>query len=226
MIAKLKRLGFDPSNPTRFKKLLIALGVILVLVAALVTHLAGDGDVEEPPAVTRAETIEAPRENEPEVVRPPETTSSPAIYVDVSGAVNKPMVIELPAGSRVFDAIEAAGGPTERADTRHINRATPLNDGDRVYIPTEDEVADGVGVPSSAGADGGAAPAASDGGKININTADAETLQQLTGVGPATAEKILDYRAQNGNFKTTEELQNVSGIGPKTFEKMREKITV
>jgi competence protein ComEA len=96
-----------------------------------------------------------------------------------------------------------------------------LNDGDRVYVPTAGEIAEGTEIPGGAASSGTSAD-----GKININTADGETLQQINGVGPATAQKILDYRTQNGKFAAIEDIQNVSGIGAKTFEKMKEKITV
>ena len=158
------------------------------------------------------------------------------IYIDVAGAVNKPMVVELSAGSRVFEAIAAAGGPAEDADMRYINRAAVLSDGDRVYIPNAAETAAGSSWPGSAGqssaADaqagfaGAAASGTADNGKININTADSAALQQLNGVGPSTAQKIIDYRDANGRFASPEEICNVSGIGTKTYAKLKAHITV
>jgi competence protein ComEA len=159
------------------------------------------------------------------------------IFVDVCGAVRSPAVYELGPGSRVYEAIEAAGGLAEAADIRYINRAAALVDGDRVYIPTAEEVASGEPLPGSAGlvgassgaAQGGqsAANGGSDGtAQVNINTADATALQTLNGVGPATAQKILDYRDQHGPFAKIEDLKNVSGIGEKTFEKLKDHIRV
>lgn len=147
------------------------------------------------------------------------------VYVDIGGAVKNPQLAELPAGSRVEDAIEAAGGLTKDADLSEVNRAALLTDGEKIYIPAEGEespTADAVG--AAGGSSVSAAGITS--GRININTADEILLQQLTGVGPVTAQKIVDYREQHGKFKAIEELKNVSGIGEKTFEKMRDDVTI
>ncbi|MCL1896306.1 MAG: helix-hairpin-helix domain-containing protein [Clostridiales bacterium] len=171
-------------------------------------------------------------------------TAPAAIFVDVGGAVRISGLFALPHGSRVADAIEAAGGLTEDADVKYLNRAAILSDGDRLYIPTAAEVRDGTAPPSagqvtaSGGYGGGAAagsPASEGQGAagtgaaqslININTAGSEELQKLSGVGPATAQKIIDYRTRTGGFGRIEEIMNVSGIGAKTFEKLKAYITV
>jgi len=160
------------------------------------------------------------------------------IFVDVGGAVHLSGLFALPAGSRVADAIEAAGGLTENADVKYINRAFVLSDGDRLYVPTASEVRDGTAPPTagqvtaSGGAAAGSSAAAGQGQGssgtllININTAESEELQKLSGVGPVTAQKIIDYRTKRGGFKRIEDLMNVSGIGSKTFEKLRDYVTV
>jgi competence protein ComEA len=161
------------------------------------------------------------------------------LFVDVCGAVRSPAVYELTPGSRVYEALEAAGGLTEDADIRYLNRATALADGDRIYVPTKEEVEAEGPLPGSAGlVDGtsGAAPgtagaasvagAASAAAQVNINTADSAALQTLNGVGPATAQKIMDYRDQHGPFAKIEDIRNVSGIGEKTFEKLKDHICV
>ena len=129
-----------------------------------------------------------------------QTVSAGMIYVDVGGAVKTPMLAELPDGSRVDDAIKAAGGLKQEADMTSINRAEFLEDGQKVFIPSFPLDEDGNIIENASGgtADTGAASAFSGStavsGKININTADSTALQTLSGVGPATAQKIIDYR--------------------------------
>ncbi len=137
------------------------------------------------------------------------------LFVDVGGAVYLPGVLELPEGSRVYEAVEAAGGLTEEADIRNVNLAAQLHDGEKIYIPTEEEAEQlSLGGNSSVMT------------KVNINTANSADLQTLRGVGPATAETIIQYRTENGPFEKPEDLMNVSGIGQKTFDKLKEYIRV
>lgn len=146
-----------------------------------------------------------------------EETVVDKVWVDIGGEVKSPKVVELDDGSRVQDAIDAAGGLTSEADITNLNRAALVNDGDKIYVPA---------VGDESGASGSTSGGVSTtGGKVNINTADSEELQTITGVGPATAEKIISYRESNGRFKAIEDIKNVSGIGDKTFEKMKEIIT-
>ncbi len=157
-------------------------------------------------------------------------TSEPAvakkaqIIIDVSGAVMNPSVIELPEGSRVYEAIEKAGGLSSDSDITYINRAEVLSDGQKLYIPTKAELEDTQNIASSPQRLFQSDQLVQN--LININTADAQTLQQLTGIGPATADKIIAYRNENGKFKSKEDIKNVSGIGDKTFEKFKDQITV
>lgn len=147
------------------------------------------------------------------------------VYVDVDGAVKEPQLVELPSGSRVEDAIQAAGGLTKKADLTNVNRAQILSDGEKIYIPVKGEAAASAEASGGGSGTAGSNGASSD-GKININTADANTLEQIYGVGPVTARKIIDYREQHGSFQSIEELKNISGIGEKTFEKMQDYVTI
>lgn len=209
------------------KKNIIKATAIVCLAAAafFVFVLNGEEPAQEPPVVqTEEETLANSGAGETNGAE--ERTGGP-IVVDVGGAVKTPQVVELEDNSRVADAISAAGGLKDNADTAGINQAAFLTDGEKVYVPVKGEngsaAALGAGQVSQIGQAG---PGTDAGGKVNINTATSEELQTLNGVGPATAEKILDYRAANGAFKTIEDLKNVSGIGDKTFEKLKEHIVV
>lgn len=138
------------------------------------------------------------------------------IKVYVTGMVKKPGVYELEDGDRIEAAIDAAGGFTSDADISGINMAQRLKDEDMIYVPKIGEAAAPAAVQSAQSKDD----------KININTATAEELDQLPGIGPSKAKKIVDYRQQNGPFKAIEDIEKVSGIGPQTFENIKDFITV
>jgi len=148
----------------------------------------------------------------------PLAKSTPApIRVHVSGAVRQPDVYELPPGSIVKDAVEAAGGPADDADLDGVNLAVELRDQQQVYVPRQGEVS-----PMSPAVGGGGASA----GPVNINTATAAELETLPGIGPKTADTIIEYREANGPFETIEDIMNVPGIGEGTFEKIKDRIAV
>lgn len=139
------------------------------------------------------------------------------IIVDISGEVKNPMVVQLPSESRIDDAIAAAGGLTENADITNVNRAEILQDGQKILIPSKS-------AGGTAGSTDTTLPSVEK--KVNINTATSEELRTLDGVGPATAEKIIFHREENGRFKKIDDLKDVSGIGEKTFEKLKDNICV
>ena len=143
------------------------------------------------------------------------------VLVHVAGAVRQPGVYRLRAGARVDDAVRRAGGATRRADLGGLNLAAKLEDGRQVLVPRR--VADPAGAAAPAAPAGTAAPA---GQPHNLNTATLEQLDQLSGVGPATAQKILDYREEHGGFGSVEELGEVSGIGEKRLAALREEVRV
>lgn len=151
------------------------------------------------------------------------TANSPAseVTVHVAGEVKNPGVMTLPAGSRVTDAVQAAGGMTHNADPSALNLAQPLNDGEQIKVPK-------VGEPSTQQDTG---PNASEStsqtnGKINVNTASEKELQELPGVGPATSEAIIKHREENGRFESIEQLEDVPGIGPAILERLTPLVTV
>ena len=144
-----------------------------------------------------------------------------AVVVDVAGAVRRPGVYRLEAGARVDDAVRRAGGPTRRADLATVNLAAKLEDGRQVLVPAR---APPGGAGATAPAAGGAA--AAPGQPVNLNTATLEQLDTLAGVGPATAQKILDYREQHGGFSSVDELDQVPGIGPGRLAALRDLVRV
>lgn len=132
------------------------------------------------------------------------------IYVHVLGAVLSPGLYQLSQGDRAVDAVAAAGGFAEGADETQLNLARLLIDGEQIYVPVMGEVAPGV---------------VGD-GKVNLNTADLAQLETLPRVGPAMAQRILDWRETNGRFSAVEDLLSVTGIGDKTFEGLKDLVSV
>ncbi|MER6092593.1 ComEA family DNA-binding protein [Streptomyces bluensis] len=147
------------------------------------------------------------------------SAAGPAIVVDVSGKVRNPGVRRLPAGSRVADALRAAGGVRPGTSTEGLNRARLLMDGEQVVVGGPAPPATGV-MPGTGGAGGtaaGAAPAA----PVSLSTATADQLDTLPGVGPVLAQHIIDYRTQHGGFRSVDELREVNGIGDRRFADLR-----
>lgn len=149
-----------------------------------------------------------------------EITISETIYVYVCGAVETPGVYELKADARVYNAIACAGGLKEDADPDYINQAKLLSDGEQIYIPTQEEVAQG-GISEQIAKSSGDTE-----GKIDINIATKEELMTLNGIGESRAENILRYRQEQGGFQCIEDLMNVEGIKEGIFQKIKDSITV
>jgi competence protein ComEA len=160
------------------------------------------------------------------------TTEVRRLVVHVDGQVVRPGVVELAAGARVQQALDAAGGATPQADLTRINLARPVSDGERLWVPAPGEqvpaLVDG-GTGSGGGPQGGAGSSGPAGGGavlVDLNVADQAALEELPGVGPATAQAILGWRDEHGRFSSVEELLEVSGIGEKTLERLRPHVTV
>jgi competence protein ComEA len=146
----------------------------------------------------------------------PPSASAPTVVVAVSGRVRRPGLVRLAAGSRVADAIDAAGGVLPDTDLSAINLARKVADGELIVI--------GGPQPSGPGPGGGGAPGSA--GLVNLNTATLEQLQTLPGVGPVLAQRIVEYREQNGGFASVADLRKVSGIGDARFSELKERVTV
>lgn len=144
-------------------------------------------------------------------------SAAPDVTVYVCGAVRSPGVVRLPAGARVCDAIELAGGATSAAELAAVNLAAKVIDGQQIVVPER-------GTAPTAAVGAASAPAA--GGLVNINTASVDELQELQGVGPATAQAIVDYRTEQGPFTAIEGIMDVPGIGDAKFAALKDSITV
>lgn len=162
------------------------------------------------------------------------TTTAAALVVDVVGEVRQPGVRRVPAGARLADVVAAAGGLTQRADRARINLAAPVVDGERVFVPAVGQQVPPVAVGGVAGAAAGggtasAASGASDAGvgvPVNLNTATLAELDTLPGVGPATAQAIIDHREQQGPFQSVDDLLDVRGIGDAKLAELRDRVVV
>jgi competence protein ComEA len=185
-----------------------ALAGVLLLIAVLV--LAGR-------YLLRAGAPAPPRPA-PIVSEQSRAAEAPKVVVHVVGAVRRPGLYRLREGSRIADALARAGGATRKADLTVVNLAAPLSDGVQVVVPKRPPPG-AAAVPAAGGA-AAAAPA----GPVHLNTATLEQLDALPGVGPVTAQKILDYREQNGGFASVDELDAVPGIGPARMEQLREAV--
>ena len=183
--------------------------------------LEGESDVEKNSSNSKTESEKASQSGTDAEEGLPET-----LYVHVCGAVNAPGVYELKTDARIYEALEAAGGMTEDAAADWINQAEALSDGERIYVPTQEEAEESAQSVSGRWADpnGNAGGSVSD--KININTAAKEELMTLSGIGASKAESILKYRQEHGNFQNIEALKKIEGIKDGVFNKIKDDITV
>lgn len=227
----------------------MALGALLVVVSlllALRTVLTAPSSAPRTAAPTAPVATPAPSPGAPDASTTPVpgtpaavggTDPAAELRVHVAGAVNAPGIVGLPPGSRVADAVEAAGGASPDADTDRINLARPVVDGEQVRVPrVGEELPTDAGqaagaTPTTAAPGPGAASASSagtagEGGKININTATAAELEELPGIGPALAERIVAHRQANGPFASVDDLVQVPGIGTAKLEALRAEATV
>ncbi len=141
----------------------------------------------------------------------------------ICGEVEKPQVITLPEGSRIIDFVDASGGFTEDAAMEYVNLAAIVNDGDRIYIPSLEEVKD---TDANDWLDDNNEPGTSSDGKVNINVADVNGLMNLPGIGESKAKAIVNYREEHGKYEDIKDILNVSGIGNSTFANIKDYITV
>ncbi len=189
-----------PALPLSRRQALVAAGalaLVLFLGGKLLAR-GGAGSAHAPPSFHLAAAPPAP---------------PPRLVVDVTGAVRRPGLYRLPQGSRIADAVSRAGGANAKAALDGVNLAAPLADGEQVVVPIR---VSGGGVAAPA-----AAPGSTSSGPVSLSIATAEQLDTLPGIGPVTAQKIVDYRTQHGAFHSVDELDAISGIGPAKLDQLK-----
>ncbi|WP_170289318.1 helix-hairpin-helix domain-containing protein [Metabacillus lacus] len=200
-------------------KILLALLLLFVSIVCIVFWRSGEHNANKPQEEFEELTTVTSEEIQELTVEQKEKDM--LIMVDVKGAVKTPGVYQISSGGRAFHAIEAAGGLHEAADDKFINLAQKLEDGSVLYVPAIGEM---HGLPPLWGQE--AESAGEEKKTVNINAASQEELQSLTGIGPAKAGAIIQYREEHGGFVSIEDIKKVSGIGEKSFEKLKENIAV
>ncbi|MEV4412608.1 ComEA family DNA-binding protein [Catellatospora sp. NPDC049609] len=200
------RGAFDPG-----RRGLRALAAVAALVVAIAAYLAWQARPSTEPAPEPAVV-------QPDAPRPSAQASPQSLVVAVTGRVRKPGLVRLPPGARVADAIEAAGGVLPDTDLSAVNLARKVTDGELIAVAVP-------GLPA-AGAAGDTGNGAAAGGPVNLNTATLAQLDALPGVGPVLAQRILDYRARHGEFRSVGDLRQVEGIGESKFAQLKDLVTV
>lgn len=193
----------------------IVVACIVLVVLALVRFV--------PTETSASQDFEAPAQAE-EQAASEQDSDVRQVGVDVEGAVASPGLYLVSADARVNDAVAAAGGMTSDADRQRVNLAQKVEDGMQVYVPSREEAPAATGTTTT-----GAGQASSSGaskGKVNLNTASAEELQTLSGIGPSLSQRIIDYRQANGPFKSVDDLRKVSGIGDTRFKSLKDLVCV
>jgi competence protein ComEA len=190
-------LGGVPEIPLTRRQIVVGAIVVIAVVLIGAKLLTRPKAAAAPPIPTAAAT---------------ESVAAALIYVDVVGAVRRPGLYRLSRSARVADALARAGGPSRKAELELVNLAAPVADGEQVVVPRR-------GAAGAVAGGGGAVGAA--GGPVHLNTATLEQLDALPGIGPVTAQKILDYRQQHGAFSSVDELDAVPGIGPARLDQLK-----
>jgi competence protein ComEA len=231
----------DPARPGATALVLVAAAAAVVAAVGVWTDRPRAEPIGDLPTVAVAtepapEPAEGPPAAAPELESAESNTTGPAptaagptpppaaLVVSVSGKVRRPGLVEVPAGSRVADVLDAAGGALPGTDLAGLNLARRVVDGEQVAVavPPAPDAAAAPGAAQPAGAAGPAAPA----GKVDLNSATVAQLDVLPGVGPVTAQRILEWRTRNGRFARVDQLREVDGIGERRFAQLRELVTV
>ena len=218
------------------KKIIISVVLVILIVFAFIIYTLIDYssynqlDIENEILDQSTQNIVEDVETDAVILNTDEVKEE-KIAVHITGAVKKEGIIYLKKGARIVDAIEEAGGATKEADLSQVNLAYELQDGQKIYIPNKNEKISEYITENSGNnvvIEENKSENYKKGGneKVNINTADEMQLDSLPGIGPALAQRIIEYREENGAFKSIEELQNVKGIGDSKYEDIKNNVTV
>lgn len=218
------------------KKLIILIILIIGIIIALIIYITSknnNNEISLDSLVSGNENIaeninnEINNQSENQLVN--EIDKTEEIIIHIVGEVKKQGVVHLKQGDRIIDAIEKAGGETKNADLSQINLAYKLEDGQKIYIPNKNEKIDEYITTSNGNNimnENNNETKERKENKVNINTANQSELDSLPGIGPSIAQRIIEYREENGNFKRIEDLQNVKGIGDAKFSDIKDNVTV
>jgi len=196
----------------------------VVLVGVVAAVVAAVGVWREVPRAEPVAGLPALVTTTAATATPGTVAAAPELVVAVAGEVRRPGLVRVPAGSRVADALEAAGGVLPGVDLAGVNLARKVGDGEQVAVGVA-PAPDAAGAPAAAGAAAaGAGAAGAAAAPLDLNTATVEQLDALPGVGPVTAQRIVDWRARNGRFATVDQLREVEGIGERRLGQLRELV--
>ena len=223
------------------KKIIIVVVILILFIAYLIYEniKESSSEIDFNTLLDGAENEEEQNKSENIVESEQSKTNETAnieetIVVHITGEVKKEGVIYLKKGARIVDAIKEAGGETKEADLSQVNLAYELQDGQKIYIPNKNEKISQYIIgkngetmnDNSANTGNESTSYNKEGAKVNINTASQAELDSLPGIGPALAQRIIDFRVENGNFNSIEDIQNVKGIGDTKYEDIKDKIVV
>lgn len=212
------------------KKKIISIALVIALIIGFIIYMVinnqNDNEINFEELVANQNNEENEQESETNENNTQEETKK-EIVVHITGEVKKEGVVYLEEGSRVVDAIKKAGGETKEADLSQVNLAYVLQDGQKIYIPNKNEkISAYTSENMGENIEQNNTTTKKKGAKVNINTAGVEELDQLPGIGPAIAQRIIDYRKEHGEFKKVEDVQEVKGIGDAKFSEIKDSITV
>ena len=213
------------------KKIIISIILIVLVIILFMIYMITSNTNDEISLESLTVSGNTAESNVVENLEAEEELETEKIAIHIIGEVKKEGIVYLEASSRIVDAIKEAGGATKEADLSQINLAYELQDGQKIYIPNKNEkISEYITMSSGNNViieeNNSSAETERKENKVNINTANVNELDNLPGIGPSLAQRIIEYREENGNFKSIEELQNIKGIGESKYSDIKDKVTV